>query len=444
MAATDLEKLVVQLSADVTKFNNAMNKVIGQTNKQVRVIENRFSKMNKGIGESFAGFAGKAAAALATIGGTSAAIKIVDTATKIQNALKVAGLSGTELKAVYESLYTAAQKNGVPVEALAVLYGKAAQAQKELGATTLDLTGFTNNVALALRVAGTDATAASGALLQLGQALGSGTVHAEEFNSVLEGAPTIVQAVAAGLKEAGGSVAQLKALVIDGKISSEAFFRAFEAGAPVLEQMAKGSTLTIAQQFTQLQNAIVDAAGKMDTATGASSKLGAEIQELAGYITALGNAFTRMANSDIGAFIGKIYEAYAAAKELKNFLGGWGSTFSFMNQTLNDAMTGKPIGQTALKTANTANQDYAQSRINDAFSADPKTGRIQAAPVAVKPVSIKDFKPPVSKAKSGGGSKKESDYAREIEKITERTAVIQAETDAQKCVCGSIFILEEF
>src|SRR5690606_12115465 len=100
--------------------------------------------------------------------------------------------------------------------------------QRELGVTTEEMVSFSDNVALALRVAGTDATTARGALLQLSQAMGEGTVRAQEFNSILEGALPIAQAAAAGLKEAGGSVSQLRKLILDGAVSSEAFFRAFE------------------------------------------------------------------------------------------------------------------------------------------------------------------------------------------------------------------------
>lgn len=50
-------------------------------------------------------------------------------------------------------------------------------------------------------------------------------------------------------------------------------------------------------------------------------------------------------------------------------------------------------------------------------------------PVAVETVSTDDFDPPSGK-KKGGGKPKQSEYAREIEQIRERTAAIQAETAA--------------
>lgn len=198
------------------------------------------------------------------------ATTLIDTSTRIENSLKVAGLAGAELTRVYDELYQSAQRNAVPLENLAQLYSRVSLVQKELGASTEEMLRFTDNVALALRVAGTDAQSASGALLQLSQAMGSGIVRAEEFNSILEGALPIAQAAAAGLEEAGGSVAKLRALVVDGKVSSEAFFRAFEAGASILEEKVANAEMTISQGFVRLMNVLVDLAGKFDDATGTS------------------------------------------------------------------------------------------------------------------------------------------------------------------------------
>lgn len=246
-----------------------------------------------------------------------------EAATRIDNSLKVAGLSGAELERVYEGLSRAALANGAPIETLASLYSKAAQAQKELGVTSEELLGFTNNVALALRVAGTDAQAASGALLQLGQALGSGKVQAEEFNSILEGAPTIAQAAAAGLKEAGGSVSQLKQLVVDGAISSEAFFRAFEAGSAILEEKAARSTQTIGQATNNLYTALTNVTREFNSSTGASENFAQGINSAASAI----NGF------DVSGLIQKIREA---KNEFDGFLASLGNAQVFKD--LNDLL----------------------------------------------------------------------------------------------------------
>lgn len=279
--ATDVERLVVSLEASIRGFERTMNRATGVSDQTARKIEKRFVSMNDRMGASFTALSRGIAGAFAGVAALRGAQQLIDSSTRIENSLKVAGLAGEELTNVYDKLFASAQRNAAPVESLVTLYGRAAIVQKELGVSTEELLGFTDNVAVALRVAGTDAATASGALLQLSQALGAGTVRAEEFNSILEGALPVAQAAAAGLEEAGGSVAKLRALVVDGKVSSEAFFRAFEAGSVILTDKVANAELTVSQSFIRLQNVLVDVAGKFDNGTAASAILSAGLANLA-------------------------------------------------------------------------------------------------------------------------------------------------------------------
>lgn len=288
--ATDVEKLVVSLEASIRGFERAMNRANGVADQSARKIERRFDGMSKRMETSFLALNRGIASAFAGAAALRGAQQLIDASTRIENSLKVAGLAGDDLANVYDKLFASAQRNAAPVESLVTLYGRAAIVQKELGVSTQELLGFTDNVAVALRVAGTDAQSASGALLQLSQALGSGTIRAEEFNSILEGALPIAQAAAAGLEEAGGSVSKLRGLVVDGKVSSEAFFRAFEAGSVILQEKVANSEYTVSQGFVRLQNVLIDTAGKFDNATNASGRIGAALQQLANGIEQIGNA----------------------------------------------------------------------------------------------------------------------------------------------------------
>lgn len=288
--ATDVEKLVVSLEASIRGFERAMNRANGVADQSARKIERRFDGMSKRMETSFLALNRGIASAFAGAAALRGAQQLIDASTRIENSLKVAGLAGDDLANVYDKLFASAQRNAAPVESLVTLYGRAAIVQKELGVSTQELLGFTDNVAVALRVAGTDAQSASGALLQLSQALGSGTIRAEEFNSILEGALPIAQAAAAGLEEAGGSVSKLRGLVVDGKVSSEAFFRAFEAGSVILQEKVANSEYTVSQGFVRLQNVLIDTAGKFDNATNASGRIGTALQQLANGIEQIGNA----------------------------------------------------------------------------------------------------------------------------------------------------------
>jgi tape measure domain-containing protein len=83
--------------------------------------------------------------------------------------------------------------------------------------------GF-NAVALA---SGTSAEAASGAFLQLSQALGSGRLQGDEFRSIAEQVPGILKLVA---NEMGVTVSQLKQLGSEGKITSDVLINALAKG----------------------------------------------------------------------------------------------------------------------------------------------------------------------------------------------------------------------
>lgn len=121
MAAQDLERLVVQLSADIKKYENAMAKAAGATNRRAKEIEGRFSKMNKGLSSQFLStgsaltkglLAGLAAGGVAGALGTFR--EVAASVAEIGTEAKQAGLS---VKA-FQELRFVADQNKVSVDAL--------------------------------------------------------------------------------------------------------------------------------------------------------------------------------------------------------------------------------------------------------------------------------------------------------------------------------------
>lgn len=316
--ATDLERLVVQLSADVRGYENALNRAVGVTNRQARSIESRFRKMNSVLSSTVSGIATGAAKAFALIGGAQGFRQLSDSATRIDNSLKVAGLSGEALEGVYQKLFVAAQKNAAPLETLVQLYGRVSLVQNELGVSSDQIINLSNNVALALRASGQSSQEASGALLQLSQALGAGVVRAEEFNSIQEGAPTILQAAAAGIEQAGGSVAKLRQIMLDGSLSSKAFFDGINAGAPVLEQKVASAVLTIDQRLENLRTALTNAAREFNASTHAANTFGNAIDNVTAFVNSVD--MDGLA-ADIGSIIGLLNSGAVAANNFAVELG---------------------------------------------------------------------------------------------------------------------------
>lgn len=248
------------------------------------------------IGGSIAGLAAAVAAAV----GVQSILGAAEAYTRFQNTLKVAGVEAGAMAEVQERLFASAQKNGVEVEALATLYSRASMAAGELGADQTKLLEFTDGVTAALRLQGGSTQAASGALLQLSQALGSGIIRAEEFNSILEGAYPIAQAAARGIDGMGGSVAKLRAAVADGQITSQEFFSGLLKGFEETRKQAEGMALTVAQAWTNLETSWTKLIGAGDKLLGVSSMIAKAIGGIAGVMETLA-ANTERANNALAA-----------------------------------------------------------------------------------------------------------------------------------------------
>lgn len=439
--ATDLERLVVSLEARTAAFERAMNRANGIATTRSRQIESRFATMNRRLNAGFVSLQRSIAVAFAGVAATRGAVQLIDAATRIENSLKVAGVAAEDLEQVYGDLFAAAQRNAAPIETLVQLYSRLALVQNELGVTGDELIGFTDNVALALRVAGTDAQAASGALLQLSQALGGGVVRAEEFNSILEGATPIVQAVANGLEEAGGSVAKLRALVVDGKVSSEAFFRAFEVGAATLEDKVAGAELTVSQQFIRLQNVLIDVAREMNEGTDASRVLGDGIANLADIVLQLGD-FVNYAvgpmQSLIGLFDQGIGSARAFANEIARISGLEGVGFAAAVATNNQNIPGLTAGSSAAGRVLTQTFEMLGATPADEAFARAITGEAPPAPLKVtveaddpRRVSLTDY--PVGGAGGGSGGRASSDrFSQALASQQQRIDALNRETELQR------------
>jgi tape measure domain-containing protein len=199
--------------------------------------------------------------------------RAADRYTQMTNLLRSMGASAEGAARELQGIADVAKRTRAPLDAMASLYQRISIASDELGASQKDALRFTENIGLALAQQGGSAAAASGALLQLSQAMGAGTVRAEEFNSILEGAFPIAQAAARGIDAAGGSVAKLRQLVVDGKISSDEFFRAILSQTDQLEAAFANTVPTIAQAFGQLSDSFTMFIGQADSATGVSALL---------------------------------------------------------------------------------------------------------------------------------------------------------------------------
>ena len=126
---------------------------------------------------------------------------------------------------------------------------------RPLGATLTEIESVYNGFNTAARLSGATAEESAGAFRQLTQALGSGALRGDEFNSIAEQAPLLLQAVS---KETGVAVGALRDYAAEGKITSDVVVRALQRiekeGAAGLAEALQ----TPEQAFKDLENAAED------------------------------------------------------------------------------------------------------------------------------------------------------------------------------------------
>ncbi|MGQ2989522.1 MAG: tape measure protein [Ferrovibrionaceae bacterium] len=358
----EIERLLVRVEANAAQFDAQMKKINrsiygsqAETRKALTAIKRDTTAMSRTmfqpVGDAFRREVAGLSGILAGLFTAAQVTKYADAYTGLQNRLKAAGLEGEALARVENALYAAAERNGVAVDAVAQLYQRAALSKKSLGATDEQIIRLTDGVSAALRVQGVSAQAASGPLLQLGQALGGGIVRAEELNSLLEGTPIILQAAAAGSAKYAGNVNAMAKAVRDGKVTSQEFFAALMKGLPEIEKRAADLPKTIGQALQSLDNAFGRYIGQTDASLSASQRVAGAIDALAQNLDTVVPIVTTLAAVIGGAYVLSLSQA--AAGQIAAGISA--ARLTGFNIAMTASMTGATRAQVALNMAMAAN-----------------------------------------------------------------------------------------
>ena len=345
MATREIIDIIIQERGSV-KVVQAIESVGGAADR----TERRVSLLQRGL---------RALGAAFTI---TEAIRAIDSYTRMENQLKILGYSQEQVADGMEKLYGIAQKSRAPYEQIVNLYGKMGQAAGELGKSEAEMLRFTELTGKALAVQGTSGNEARGVLIQITQAMGEGIVRAQEWNSMVENARPLLLAAARGMEEAGGSVSKLRQIMLDGRLTSEAFFDAVIKGGGQLDEQFARTVPTIGQGLTLVYNAMQRFLGQSGLVEAISYGLGAALKFVADNFMVLGNAAivagaayaTWWGAARILATVAAINGAVVAQTSLNVALGAtgiWatraGGAIKLMQAAvwgLNAAMYANPIG----------------------------------------------------------------------------------------------------
>jgi len=160
------------------------------------------------------------------------------------------------------------------------LFTKINDAGKELGMTQEQSLDLTKTITQAIQLGGGAASSNEAAIIQLTQALQSGVLRGDEFNSIMEQAPGISKALAASL---GVTTGELRGMAAEGKLSAQTVIQALQEQSAAIESDYEKLPLTIGKALQKIQTQWAILIGEFDQDNGASSKV-------AEWLSALGDS----------------------------------------------------------------------------------------------------------------------------------------------------------
>lgn len=237
-------------------------------------------------------------------------VQIADAWNMMSARLKLATAGQREYAVAQKELFDIAQRIGVPIQETATLYGKLQQAVRMLGGEQKDALTITESISQALRLSGASATEAQSSLLQFGQALASGVLRGEEFNSVVENSPRLAKALADGLNV---PIGRLRKLAEEGRLTADVVVNALMSQKDKLASEYAQLPQTVSQSFERLKNAFGQWISKLDESTGFTKKLAEALTWLSENLDTVMQWLKRIAEVGLAVLIYRLIPALITA-----------------------------------------------------------------------------------------------------------------------------------
>ena len=285
MAST--EKLIVELSAKVEDYNLAikqsMDKTQTETNKGKKAfdeVEGSVVKFRKNAGKALAAFAAVTGAVFAT----REILQYTDAFTNLQNKIRTVLKPTEDLGTVTHNLLKLSNDTRASLESTTTLYTRLSRSTQDLGLSSEELYSVTETINKGFALSGATAEEAAAAITQLSQGLASGALRGDEFNSVAEQAPIILEAVAAAT---GKSRGELRDLAADGAITADVLIKSLQSYSKVIDMEFSQTNTTFEAAQQRLNDNFTIMIGELDKLINFSGNSVAAVEGLSNGLTVL-------------------------------------------------------------------------------------------------------------------------------------------------------------
>ena len=245
----------------------------------------------------------------------------VDEYKSYESRINLISKSNAQAKGTFSELMQIANETGSAFGATAELYTRLYRAMGNQ-ANSAELLQFTRTIQQMTAISGAGAEEAKAAIIQLAQGLASGTLRGDEFNSVAEQMPILLEVLQ---KSLGKTRAELRKMAEDGELTPQLILGATKEATEEIQRQYEQMPLTIGRAMNQLSNSWLGFVGNTDKTISASSLV-------AGAISLVANNLDLLAGALITA--GAAYTVHLIAPLAKKAAALAASTFAVNANTV--------------------------------------------------------------------------------------------------------------
>nr|DAS91037.1 MAG TPA: Tail tape measure [Caudoviricetes sp.] len=245
----------------------------------------------------------------------------VDEYKSYESRINLISKSNAQAKGTFSELMQIANETGSAFGATAELYTRLYRAMGNQ-ANSAELLQFTRTIQQMTAISGAGAEEAKAAIIQLAQGLASGALRGDEFNSVAEQMPILLEVLQ---KSLGKTRAELRKMAEDGELTPQLILGATKEATEEIQRQYEQMPLTIGRAMNQLSNSWLGFVGNTDKTISASSLV-------AGAISLVANNLDLLAGALITA--GAAYTVHLIAPLAKKAAALAASTFAVNANTV--------------------------------------------------------------------------------------------------------------
>lgn len=283
---------------------NGLSGSLGRIDASVTRTERSIASVGRTM-SSLTNIAKGLAAALSVQQVTEYANAWVTVSNKLVNSVK----ANEDLATVTQRVFDVSQDTRSSLEATATLYGRLERATRSAGTSTADLVKLTETINKGLAVSGATTEEASSTMTQLSQALASGVLRGEEFNSISENGSRLAQALAASL---GVTIGQLRGMAAQGKLTTDVVVNGLLKQGDAIAKEFSNTTLTMGQSFTVATNNITKFVGEASSVNTTLNVFNRGVITLSENLSTVANVIGAFAVIMGGRFVGALVAATSA------------------------------------------------------------------------------------------------------------------------------------